>query len=366
MELFNDSNANGFLYATPDHVIGELSFPKEHIDDVVSIAAEVLTSPRFDTTWTNRVKQGLIANQSQAQAAMSQQMWQAARLAILSDTPLYNFLSLSDVTVIEDVTVDDLLRWHQSTIVKSNVTIVVTGAISRADAGKAVEQLLADLPAAEPIPASPIKPDFTPRTILLHLPEAEKTTLGLVGQLPPTSEGGDLIDLLALNFFARSGDGPLFNAVRTELRASYGFEAGFTNYDRATRLMFIGGEVETEKLSEAANLILTTYDNYRTDADLTGFDDLRRGISDHTEQNVLFVDVAARTILQLALDQQDTSIAPRLGAEIDAVLAKDVSERLSTVYPTTDRMVIVAASPDANALPDACVITQIEQVVQCP
>jgi hypothetical protein len=83
-------------------------------------------------------------------------------------------------------------------------------------------------------------------------------------------------------------------------------------------------------------------------------------------QNVLFVDVAARTILQLALDQQDTSIAPRLGAEIDAVLAKDVSERLSTVYPTTDRMVIVAASPDANALPDACVITQIEQVVQCP
>jgi hypothetical protein len=95
---------------------------------------------------------------------------------------------------------------------------------------------------------------------LLHLPEAEKTTLGLVGQLPPTSEGGDLIDLLALNFFARSGDGPLFNAVRTELRASYGFEAGFTNYDRATRLMFIGGEVETEKLSEAANLILTTYD----------------------------------------------------------------------------------------------------------
>ena len=62
---------------------------------------------------------------------------------------------------------------------------------------------------------------------------------------------------MALNFFARPGKGPLFDAVRTKLRASYGFQAGFTNYNRATRVMFIAGEVETAKLVQTSDVIRT-------------------------------------------------------------------------------------------------------------
>ena len=212
----------------------------------------MLKSPQFDKAWIDRIKQGLLANQTQSQAQTANQMWAVARLAVLGETPLNDFLSLPNIPVISDVSVDDLRRWHAETIVQNCVIISVTGAISRDDAGKAVDQLLSGLPEGQAQATHNVDTNFEPKTLLLHLPDAEKTTLGLMGQLPPTAEGGDLTDLLALSFFGRSGSGPLFDAVRTDLRASYGFQAGSTNYDRATRIMFIAGEVETEKLAEAS------------------------------------------------------------------------------------------------------------------
>jgi len=366
LELFNDKNSRGQLYVRADHAIGEISFPKEHIDDVVSIASEMLASPQFDQAWIDRIKQGFLANQTQSQAQTANQMWALARLAILGETPLNDFLSLPALTAIEDTSVDDLRRWHVETIVQNGVTIAVTGAISRSDAGKAVDQLLAGLPEGQAQAVPNIDTSFEPRTVLLHLPDAEKTTLGLLGQLPPMAEGGDLTDLLALSFFGRSGSGPLFDAVRTDLRASYGFQAGSTNYDRATRIMFIAGEVETEKLAEAADLVRTTYEAFRAAPDLTGLDDLRRGMAEGTERNVLYVDVAARTMLELALHGREPSDAPRLGELLESVTAQDAQERLESVFPSGKNLIVVAASPDASALPGACVITKFEQVAQCP
>jgi predicted Zn-dependent peptidase len=366
LELFNDKNSRGQLYVRADHAIGEISFPKEHIDDVVSIASEMLASPQFDQAWIDRIKQGFLANQTQSQAQTANQMWALARLAILGETPLNDFLSLPDLTAIADASMDDLRRWHAQTIVQNGVTISVTGAISRDDAGKAVDQLLSGLPEGQVHAAPNVNTNFEPKTVLLHLPDSDKTTLGLVGQLPPTSKGDDLTDLLALSFFGRSGSGPLFEAVRSDLRASYGFQTGSTNYDRATRIMFIAGEVETGKLAEAADLIRTTYESYRTVPDLKGFDDLRRGMAEGTAQNALYVDVVARTMLELALDSRAPSDAPRLGELLESVTAQDVQERLASVFPSGANLIVVAASPDASALPGACVITQIEQVAQCP
>lgn len=293
-------------------------------------------------------------------------MWAVARLAVLGETPLNDFLSLPNIPVISDASVDDLRRWHAETIVQNGVTIAVSGAINRDDAGKAVDQLLAGLPEGQALAVPNTVTNFSPKTVLLHLPDAEKTTLGFIGQLPPTAEGSDLTDLLALNFFGRPGSGPLFDAVRTDLRASYGFQAGFTNYDRATRIMFIAGEVETEKIAEAADLVRSTYESFRAAPDLTGFDDLRRAMAEGTAQNVLYVDVAARTMLEFALDARDPSDAPRMGELLESVTAQDVQKRLATVFPSGDDLIVIAASPDATALPGACVITEIEQVAQCP
>lgn len=366
LEFFNDNDARGGFYINANHAVGELSFHKDHIEDIVSIASEMLTSPKIDPAWMGRIKQGLLTNQTQVYAQSAHQMWAAARVAVLGDSLLNDFLSLSKLDTIEAVQESDLRDWHKETIMQSGVTIAVAGTISHQDAGKAIDQLLSGLPDAEVKAAPVVEPNFSARTILLHLPNAEKSTLGFVGQLPPTIKVDDLTDHLALNFFARPGNGPLFDAARTKLGASYGMEAGVTNYDRATRILFIGGEVETTKLAKASELILRTYEDFRTNPDLTGLSDLRREMADVITQRMTYANVAARTMLELALMGRDPSDAPRLGELLENTQARDIQERLVSVFPPSGHLIVVAVSPDANALPGACVVTEINQVAQCP
>ena len=73
-------------------------------------------------------------------------MWNLARKANLGDSPQYHFLTLPDPKVIDEVSVDMLRQWHKPTFTQSGLTIVVTGAISRQDAGRSVDTLLSDLP----------------------------------------------------------------------------------------------------------------------------------------------------------------------------------------------------------------------------
>ena len=243
--------------------------------------------------------------------------------------------------------------------------IVVTGAISRRDAARVIDQLMSNLPQGVEQQTYEQQATFESKKILLHVPDAEKTTLSFIGQLPPSAEDGYLTDLLALNYFSKA-NGPLFDAVRTELRASYGFQSSFTNYNRSTRLLFIAGEIETAKLSDATNLILDVYDTYKHSPDLSNFTDLKQIIADGTKENVRYVDVAARTILELVLDKRSPNEAPKLGETIEAILAKDVAARMSAKFPDANTLLVVAASYDVNALPGACVVTEIKQVAECP
>lgn len=365
LELFNDRNSRGHLYVRADHAFGELSFPKEHIDDVVTVTSKLLATPKFNNDWMNRIKSGFETNQRSLQKQTENKMWDVARFAILGDSPLYNFLSIPNLDDIARIETSDLHEWHSQTITQKPAGIVVTGAINRRDAARVVDQILSNLPKGSAQNANMHQPRFQGKTVLLHVPDAEKTTLALIGQLPPSAQDGYLSDLLALTFFSR-GNGPLFDAVRTELRASYGFQSSFSNYSRETRFMFIAGEIETAKLQEATSLIKNVYDEYRKYPNLSGLAELRQAIADGTKKNVLYVDVVARTILELVLDNRSPDEAPKLGESIETVLAKDVHARLSADFPDINDLFVVAASPDANALPGACVITDIRQVAQCP
>ena len=97
------------------------------------------------------------------------------------------------------------------------------------------------------------------------MPEAEKTTLGILGRLPPTSQGNDLTDLLALSYFSQKGSGPLFSALRSEQRASYGFQTGFFNYNRQNRALVTTGAVAAEQAADMAADIPDRYEEYRLD-----------------------------------------------------------------------------------------------------
>jgi len=364
LELFNDTNTGGSINAASDYIYGEVSFPIDHVEKVVPIAAEMLANPQFDPAWVARIADGFAANQREVQNQQVTQMWNAARLALLGDDPLNAFLSLPNIDAVADIDRETLQAWHAQNLTQDTAVIAVTGAIDAAGAGQVVDTLLGGLPIGPARPNVQSDADFQARTILLHMPDAEKTTIGFVGPLPPTSEGGDLIDLLAVQTL-NGADGPLFDAIRTELRASYGLQAGYANFDRRNRVFFIAGEVDTEKLGDVRDVVLETYTNFRDAPDLSGLDSLKADLALGTDDNVKYVDVAARTIREFVLDGQDPTIAPTLGDSLRAITADQITARLLSAFPAADRLTVIAASPNQDAFPGACVITAIAEAANC-
>ena len=292
-------------------------------------------------------------------------MWDLARKTNLGDSPLYHFPTLPDPRVIDEVSVNMLRQWHKQTFTQSGLTIVVTGAISRQDAGKSVDILLSVLPKGPVSQPPDINAKIKPQTVFLHVPEAEKTTIRILGRLPPTSQGNDLTDLLALSHFSQNGSGPLFSALHIEQRASYGFQAGFFNYNRKNRLLFITGAVAAEQAAEVAADIPEIYEEYRLDPNFETLADLRNGMVNQTQKNVTHVNIVAQTILELALDKRDPKIAPKLHNELAKLHSQDLKSRMKTVFPPKSELAVFAAGPSKKGWSNACVISKIEALDDC-
>ena len=366
MESFNDKNSSGSLTPTADYVFGQLSFPKEYREEVIKTASEMLHTPIFEEKWIGRIKEQITDNMARTYAQTPNLLWRVVRQATLGDVPVNDYLNLADPSEISAVDVSMLRRWHKETFTQSNLKISVTGAISREDAGRSIDQLLRNLPKGEQMQSPASKADFSPRKLYLHVPEAEKTTLALIAALPPTSDGKDAQDFLALSYFSQAGDKPLFEAMRTQLRASYGFQGGISNYDRTTRLFHIAGEVEAEKLNEAVLLLQEVYETYRTAPDLSDFSDLRANITSAVKDNSRYVDTSAYILLQLLLDGIDTKKAPNIHKEFENTTVKDIAERMRTVFPKADNLNIVAVGPNGGGFDGACVVTSYKEVLNCP
>ena len=184
--------------------------------------------------------------------------------------------------------------------------------MSRQAAGSSVDTLLFDLPKGRVSPPHDLNVTIKPQNVFLHVSETEKTTIGILGRLPPTSQGNDLTDLLALSHFSLNGSGTLFSALRSEQRLGYGFQAGFFDYNRKNRLLIITGAVAADQAADVAADIAEIYEEYRLNPNFETLPDLQNGMVNQTQKNVGYVNIAARTILQLALDKRDPKIAPKL------------------------------------------------------
>ena len=65
------------------------------------------------------------------------------------------------------------------------------------------------------------------------------------------------------------------------------------------------------------------------------------------------------------LDGLDPAISLRIEEELDRVSADSIMARLTDKYPASEDFILVAISPDAAALPGACVIKTAAEAVGC-
>jgi predicted Zn-dependent peptidase len=289
---------------------------------------------------------------------------------MLGDVPYTEHISLMDTGAILAVTPDDLVQWHSETLVRAGMRVAVAGPISAANAAAAVDALLANLPSGTAEITQP-RPNFAQspaKTILLHLPSAQKTTLALAAPLPPSGTDADAADLIGSSGLGGAENSLLFQAIRTDLRASYSMGAGLDNFSRAARILVMSGEVETASLAAAKEAALAAYAQMQTTAIapemLNRWRDLiLEGLKDTVSRDSFAM---ATGMLEAQLDGVDPMTVQRLTDIFGAVTADAILSRYANDYPAPDEVWVLAVSNDANALPGACVITDPPAVQSSP
>lgn len=364
---FADLNSEGEIYAAVnDHVIGELTFEHDQMDETIAIANAHLRAPSLDEMWLDRIRTGTAQNMAEAQAQPVHASFDALRWAVFGAQPLRNALSLDDPETVASLSRDDVVAWHSETFTRGPETIVVAGGIGADQAGTAVDALLAGLPHATGSISREVTPDYTPRRILLHRPEAEVTNLAFVAPLPPTRQGSEMEDLILVNALGGGDQSVLFDAVRTELRATYGFGAGMANYSRDHRILYLTGQVETAKLAEVERVVREAYSEVRQSGLSGNLSERKAPFDENFAELSDFVVDQARSEVQSALDGFEAGRSLRLTDKLDDVTKDSLRERFSSGFPEPEDFLVIAVSSKADVLPGACVIRSPAQAADCP
>lgn len=369
METFADLGAEASLYTQFDSLRGSVMAPPDALDGAIAAANAVLRAPSFAAEWQDRLQSDLLAAQVESNAASATQGFYALRLGMLGDTPYTEHISLMDTEAIAAVTADDLRAWHSETIVRAGMRVAVAGPISAAQARVAVDDLLANLPQGTAQPSTDITfAGGAAKTVLLHLPDAEKTTLALVAPLPPSGTDADADDVIGAIALGGDDQSLLFAAIRTQLRASYSMAAGLDNFGRKARILVMSGEVETATLAAAKDAALAAYAQMQStpispELLLRWRDPIIDGVRDAVERDSFML---ANSMVEAQLDGVEPQVVQRLPAMFGAVTRDSIQKRYANDYPALDDIWVLAISPDANALPGACVITAPRQVLDCP
>lgn len=365
-ERFADLISEGNLFTMADEVRGQLVVGVDDVDQAVELANRVLATPRLEEEWLARIQGSLKAELEQARTQSANLGWEAVRRAVLGDSPVNAFLSLDDPRTIEAVTREDVLAWWKDTFRATPIRIAVAGKFTAEEAAKAVDSLLAGLPAGQARTKPEVSADFRPRTIILVRPEAEKTVLGFLGPLPPTNAGGEIDDLIIMNILAGGEQARLFKAARSQLRASYGFSAGSANYTRALQFFIMTGEVDRSRLTDARAMVRETYENLRSNA--VGDDEveaLKAVFSAEMTENLAYPDVAARLMLESELDGFDQDRVLATLDELAKVSADTVRQRLQMHYPTAGQLIEIIVTAAPPEIENACIISSIAEVDRC-
>lgn len=365
VETYADLKAEGSLWVTPDHVQGELIVARENLAKAAEIAAAHLARPTLDQGWFDRIQQGLAANAAENNAQPASRGFGALRWAILGDTALRRALSGDPPDMITLATRDEVRDWHRQTIVRTGAKIVIAGEIDADAAGTAVDTMLSGLPDADTAVTPEPKADFAPRRILLHVPEAQTSTLVLMGPLPPTRDGGEIEDLLLATALGGDDKSVLFDAVRTGLRASYGFGAGLDAYARDLRFLALSGEVETAKLAEAETIVRTAYADFLQSPPMGDLSERKSPFVTYGEETAKDPIAASFSAMNALFDGHDPYLALTLPSLLEKVTDATLWSRAASAFPSADQLIVLAVSPDAAALPGACVISTPEQAVNC-
>jgi len=364
---FEDLDSGSDLWVQPQEVSGFIVSPKVHVDRASEIANLVVTQPNFDQKWFEREKKLLVDNAAERDELAAGLAWNLFRDVTLGDHPYKRFWSLQPLDEIEGIELDDVKAWHSESFSSNALTITAAGNAEVESINAAIDTVLNGMPEIDEKPMLDFAgADIKGRTLLLHKPDVEKTVVLIIGHLPGHSETLDVPLQLGVGVLGWGKQSRLFKAVRSELRASYGFGAGTWDMTRRHRVLFLSGEIETGKAQKVLDTVQSSYEKFRTDGvGLIEFPIAKKFYLQRIREELEQPPSVAYLLMDAKMNGFSEEYVPNLIDQIDGQKRSDVNRSIEEAFPAYDSMLKIIVTPDAEAISGACVITEIDQWQSC-
>lgn len=363
--LLDDAGAEAHLTLDSEFVYGSIVVPRKDAEDVLAAVNDHLRAPSFEESWFSRARNAGIDGMAKIQNSPSALTFSVVRWSAFGDHPYAMSTNLENSGSAMEVTRLDLESWAQETYSGDPSTFILAGDIDAEAAGLLVDEFLSGLPEVQVSPAELPIGSHKSGKVLIHVPRAKDSYVAISGTVPVSPMWPKFDDQFIALTLARSDRGSINDAVRKSLRAAYSIEAGVYEFHYRSHYFAIHGFVDTPKVNAAVEEILQTYGKYVESPSVEGLDRYRAGsleTLDRTGNDPVSLSLAA---LRAVLRGHDASALLESRARAESLSPEMIRDRVRNDYPGADDLLIVVASPDADALPGACVIEAPKEVLEC-
>ena len=362
----NDAVAEADLTLDSQFMYGFIVLPREGAEDVLAAINAHLRAPRFDELWFQRVRDEYMNHLEESLRKPRALTFDTTRWSTFGDHTYLKSRSFEgNLDAVRTVKRSDLASWAKATYTSAPQAFIVAGDIDAGTAGRLVDILLRGLPGNPPPPASLPTGALDAGRVLIHVPHASDSYVTISGAIPVPAEWPKIHDGFVVSTLAHSGSGLLHDAVRNSLRAAYSINADYGEFHYDSHYLTIHGSVDTSRVNEYVEAILQTYGEFVESPSLEGLDQYLSSMEETLERRRNHPVPLSLDILRAVLRGYEVSGIPDRLASAERFTADVIRGRVRSAYPDAGDLLIVVASPDAGALPDACVIETPEEVLEC-
>ncbi|HVJ07993.1 MAG TPA: pitrilysin family protein [Acidisarcina sp.] len=232
-------------------------------DQVFAIAVDLLLHPVFNQQKLELAKQAAAAeivrrNEDPGGIAARE----AAKLVYGAQSP---YSRISEIATVQSVTVDDLKKWHDHTVVPNNMIVGVSGDFDSAQMERRIREAFEPLkPGTKILPPNEKFSGPTPGVYLVDKQDVNQSNIWIVG-LGTERRNPDYFALALMNEIFSGGFGSrLFQKVRTQLGLAYSVGGSYgASYDHPGLFHVVAG-TKSASTVDATQAMLKEIDNLKT------------------------------------------------------------------------------------------------------
>jgi predicted Zn-dependent peptidase len=364
---FEAMDSGAQLYTDPDAIRGFIVAPPKDLKRAAEIANEVLARPALEERWLKRFIRKRKGERADAERQVWGQAWNAMRRYTMGDHPLRQAWSYDPLENLDAITGADAQNWYDTSMGVNDLIIAATGPEGPDAVAAAIDLALADMPKGhQRAQTPPLDMAFSGKTILIHMPNAEKSYVLITGKLPGSATPGGEARELAVGVLGYGDQSRLFTAIRKELRGAYGFSSNKYAFTRAQDVLIMQGEIDTQLLAEGMTAIEETYTEFREGGiGRLEFPFAKRFMRAEVKKNIEKPETQAYLMIEAVLDGRDIEEGLKLMERTDNMSRATTNAQIKEEFPPFAEMLKIVVSPDQTAVTADCIISDYAQVAQC-